>query len=326
MRTQTKVWLIVAVSLLVVGCIVFGGVMSVLKWDFKELSTTKFENNTYETAEKYTDISIITDTADIVFVPTDNQRVTVMCYEQKNEKHTVLVQDDCLVIHLSDTRKWYEHIGITFGTPAITVYMPGGTYGALNVKTDTGRVEIPKDFTFESINIQGSTGDVTNYASALNGIKVWVSTGDIRMEKVAASTLDIAVSTGKVTATDITCTGDVAVSVSTGKSALANVCCANLLSSGNTGSISLDNVIAKNEFSVVRTTGDVTFKACDAAEISVTTDTGDVKGSLLTEKVFVVKTDTGRVTVPETTGGGKCKITTDTGNIDMTVISESQGD
>lgn len=319
MKQQTKVWLVIAASLLAIGCIMFGSVMLVLKWDFRQLSTTKFETNTHDIALPYTNVSIVGDTADIVFLPSDDGAVKVVCYEQKNLRHNVSVQDNCLIIHLSDTRKWYEHIGIVWGTPAITVYMPKGAYGNLVIKTDTGDVEIPKDFTFESMNIQGSTGDVTNYASTANDIKVRVSTGNIRMETVTVQSLDLAVSTGKVTATDITCAGDMAVSVSTGKVALTNIRCENLLSSGNTGNISLNNVIAKNKFSIVRTTGDVTFDQCDAAEIFVTTDTGHVKGSLLTDKVFITQTDTGRVTVPETVNGGRCKITTDTGDIHIRV-------
>ena len=68
-----------------------------------------------------------------------------------------------------------------------------------------------------------------------------------------------------------------------------------------------------------RSTGDVTFTDADASEITVQTDTGDVSGSLLTEKVFITETDTGKVSVPNTVTGGRCKITTDTGDIRITV-------
>ena len=39
----------------------------------------------------------------------------------------------------------------------------------------------------------------------------------------------------------------------------------------------------------------------------------------LTEKIFIAKTDTGEIKVPETTSGGKCKITTDTGDIKIEI-------
>ena len=63
----------------------------------------------------------------------------------------------------------------------------------------------------------------------------------------------------------------------------------------------------------------MTLKDCDAAELEIKTGTGDVQGTLLSEKVFVVKTNTGKIQVPETVTGGKCKITTTTGDIRITV-------
>ena len=57
------------------------------------------------------------------------------------------------------------------------------------------------------------------------------------------------------------------------------------------------------------------FVASDAEAIFVQTDTGDVTGSLLTEKVFSTRTGTGRVSVPQSVTGGRCEISTDTGDI-----------
>ena len=77
----------------------------------------------------------------------------------------------------------------------------------------------------------------------------------------------------------------------------------------------MENIVASGEFSIVTDTGDVNFNNSDAQEIFVETDTGDVKGNLLTDKVFITRTDTGRVNTPKTTTGGRCEITTDTGDI-----------
>ena len=74
-------------------------------------------------------------------------------------------------------------------------------------------------------------------------------------------------------------------------------------------------MIATERFSIERSTGDVQLNGCDAAEIYVKTDTGDVRGSLLTEKEFFAKSDTGDVDIPKTNVGGRCEITTDTGDI-----------
>ncbi len=319
MRTRTKVWLIIAASFVLVGGIIFGGVMSMLKWDFTKLSTVKYETNNYEITENFNNISIITDTADVVFVPSENQKASVVCREQKNMKHSVTVQNGKLVIGVVDTRKWYEYIGINLGTLKITVYIPQDEYGALFVKSSTGNVEIPTEFKFENIDISESTGNVMNYASASKNIIIKTSTGNIRVENVSAGTLDLSVSTGGITVSNVTCEGNVKTNVSTGKTNLTNIECKNVVSNGNTGAISLKNVIAAEKFSIERSTGDVKFNGCDAAEIFVKTDTGDVTGSLLSNKVFVVETDTGSADVPKTTTGGKCEITTSTGDINISI-------
>ena len=65
----------------------------------------------------------------------------------------------------------------------------------------------------------------------------------------------------------------------------------------------------------------MTFEGSDAAEIFVQTSTGDVEGSLLSSKVFIANTDTGKVDVPKSITGGRCEITTDTGDIRISVIN-----
>ena len=199
MRKRTKTGLIIASSLVLVGCILFGSVMTMLQWDFSKLSTTKYETNEYAIKERYNNLSIVTDTADIMLVPSESDKSSVVCYEQKNVKHSVTVQNDTLIIEVVDTRKWYEYIGIHFGTPKITVSIPQGEYGALSVRSDTGDVEIPKDFQFESIDISESTGDVTSDAAVSELLKIKTSTGDIRVENISAGALELSVSTGSVT-------------------------------------------------------------------------------------------------------------------------------
>jgi len=310
-----KIWLVIATSLVVIGLIVFGAVMTAYHWDFTKLGTGKYETNTYEISEGFSSISMNTDTADILFAVSDDGACTVVCYEEEKIKHSVKVQDGTLIIHVVDDRAWYEHVGINFNTPKITVYIPQGEYGALSIKSSTGDVEIPKDFTFESIDISESTGNVTSRASVADAVKIKTSTGNIRVENISAGLLDLSVSTGGITVSKVSCEGDVKINVSTGKTNMTDIACKNVISSGNTGDISLKNVNAAEKISIKRSTGDVRFDGSDAAELFVKTDTGDVTGTLLSEKVFIVGTDTGSVDVPKTVTGGRCEITTDTGDI-----------
>lgn len=79
---------------------------------------------------------------------------------------------------------------------------------------------------------------------------------------------------------------------------------------------------ASGAFSIERSTGDVEFDGSDADEITVKTSTGDVRGTLKSEKVFLTDTSTGWINVPKTTSGGRCEITTSTGNIDIAILKE----
>ena len=315
MKNTAKTWLIIAVSLVLIGGTVFISVMSKLGWDFSKLSTSKFETNYYKIQEDYQNISIITDTADIVFVPSENAVGEVVCYEQENKKHSVIVQNGTLTIKINDTRKWYEHIGLNFSTPKITVSIPHGEYRTLSIISSTGDVNIPRQFKFECIDISESTGTVTNFASTSTLLKIKTSTGNIRVENISAAEVDLSVSTGNVNVSNVTCEGNVKINVSTGKATISDTICQNIISSGNTGDISLKNVISGEMITVERSTGDVKLNSCDATEIYIKTDTGDVCGSLLSEKLFITQTDTGRIDVPEDATGGKCKIITSTGNI-----------
>lgn len=318
MRTRTKLWLIVAAFLVLIGCILFTSVMTTLGWNFKVLATVDYETNTHEISETFDNISMNTDTADIEFAFSDDGKCRVECHEKENEKHSVTVEDGTLTIELIDEIS-IASIGLSFDSPKITLYLPKTEYASLHIKESTGDIKIPKDFIFKDVDMSLSTGDVAFNASATEAIKIKTNTGDISVKNTVAGSLDFTVSTGKVTVSDVTCEGDVKVGVSTGKTYLTNIVCQSVISSGNTGDISLNNVVCAERISIERSTGDVKFDGSDAAEIFVKTDTGDVKGSLLTDKVFITKTDTGKINVPKSVTGGRCEITTDTGDINITI-------
>ena len=314
-----KTGLVIATSLVTIGLIMFVAVMATCNWDFSELSTEKYETNTYELEERFSNISVDTDTSDILFVPTEGEICKVVCYENENVKHSVAVQNGTLIINVVDEREWYEYIGLNLNTPKVTVYLPETDYSSLLIKGSTGDIEIQKTLRFLNIDISTSTGAVRSFASDSASIKIKTSTGSILVENTSSGTLELHVSTGEVNICNVACERDVNISVSTGKASITNVKCKNLYSTGDTGDIFLKDVIATESFSIERSTGDVTFINCDAAEISVVTDTGDVTGSLLTEKIFITQTDTGKIDVPRSTDGGKCDIQTDTGDISIRI-------
>lgn len=302
MSKKTKIWLILAASLVVIGAVIFGGAMNLLRWDFSLLSTLKYETNEYEIGEAFQHISVVTDTADVVFVPSEDSGTTVICHEQEKVKHSVRVEDGTLVIELIDTRKWYDHIGISFGLPKLTVSLPAGEYGNLSVQFRTCDVEIPENFRFESMDIQGSTGDITNRASALGIVKLKTTTGDICVENMSADML--------------------LLDVTTGDTQLRGIRCSVVETNGDTGDLTMTDVVTTGVIVAYRTTGNIKLDKCDSEKLLLSTQTGDITGSLLSDKIFLVESGTGSVKVPKTTEGGECQVRSRTGDIKLKIEKE----
>ena len=104
MRRSTVIWLIIAALLVVTGSIIFTGAMTMVKWDFSKLSTSKYETNTYKIDEDFTSISVDTNTAKISFTLSSDSSCSVICREEENMKHSVQVRDGSLMIEVIDTR------------------------------------------------------------------------------------------------------------------------------------------------------------------------------------------------------------------------------
>ena len=298
MHKSTKIWLIIAAALILVGAALFTAMLAKSNWDFSNLSTAEFQTETYTSQSPITNISIDSATADITFCLSETDSTKVVCYEMEKAPHNVYFEDGDLVIEEDDQRKWYDHIGIIFATPKITVYLPMNEYGTLNIDLTTGDVSIPSDFTFQSITIEGTTCDVELSANTTETLTVKTTTGDVNISNAEFGTVALLATTGDMTLTNV-------------KSEI-------IYTSGSTGDISLENVIVEKNLNITRTTGDVKLRDSDADSICIQLSTGDVTGNLLTGKIFSVKTNTGKISVPENSHGGTCVITTSTGDIILT--------
>lgn len=280
MNTKTKVWLILAAFLIIVGVSIFGGVMINLDWDFSKLSTTQLVENTYEITSDFTDINVATDAADVWFYHTEDEEVSVVCYTDEKLVPEVAVVNGVLTITVKDTRAWHEKIGINFESAKVAVYLPKGEYGKLFLKSITGDAVISGGLTFESIDVSVRTGNAFCWADAKKSVCINVTTGEIRLGGESAQSVEL---------------------------------------KATTGDISLWNIVVTDELSVTGTTGNVYIEACDAGSIDVKIITGDVECSFLTPKAVSAETTTGKVSVPDPTDGGSCKIVTVTGDIKVVI-------
>ena len=211
--------------------------------------------------------------------------------------------------------------------------------GDVKITQSTGEIAV-NGLTAETIEIKGSTGkmDLTD-VTALGAVSLVRSTGDPAVHRMAVGSLTAETDTGDVSVTDLIATGAVSVTTSTGDSKYLGLSAASLSVSADTGIVSVAGAAVTADASIKTSTGDitlaeatfggtvtvrastgkVTLDRADAAELDIETSTGSVKGTLRSEKVFIVRSSSGRVNAPETTSGGKCKVVTSTGSIDLSI-------
>ncbi|MBQ8922655.1 MAG: DUF4097 family beta strand repeat protein [Oscillospiraceae bacterium] len=316
--TKTKKWIIAGAALLGAGIITCTAALAALGFDFKKLGTVELVTNTYEVSGDFENITITGDTEDITFVRSEDGSCKVLCREEKDALHQVTAENNTLTITKNSARK-IRIFSIMAESPKITVYLPKDSYDALKINADTGDVTIPDAFSFGQISVTLDTGDCTCNASASDKISIRTDTGDIRLSGISAAGLELTSDTGDMKLTDVTLSGELRIEEDTGDVTAQNLTCTKFTAKGETGDLSMTNVTASEAFDLKSDTGDITFSGCDAEAIYVRTDTGDVTGTLRSDKVFLTETDTGDVSVPKTVTGGRCEISTDTGDIRIKV-------
>ena len=316
MKSKTILWLCIAAALILVGSCLFGGAVFALQKELNQQSALEVETVRHKISEPFQNISVVTDIADIIFVPSQTEGAAVIIRQQKNMTHSVAVREGALVVEAVDNRQWYEHIGIFFHSPIqILLELPADASGALELTNTTGNTELPADFCFEAITVTQSTGNITCRASANGPVILKTTTGNVVAENMEAESLELSASTGKVILNGVTAAGNISVRLSTGKVSASGVNCAYFTSTGTTGDIALKNVFAPMGLHIERTTGDVAVDRCDSNGTVIETSTGNVTVHFLTPKTYFTETNTGHVTAPEITGPAPCHITTTTGDI-----------
>ena len=310
-----KAFIIIAIILLILGCVIFFAALASAGFDFQNMRTSKLQTKTYPVGEDFRNIRIDEDTADVIFALSADGTCSVVCSESERTTRTVTVENGTLSIVSEERNGWKGLFDLSFENESVTVYLPKDAYETLVIETHTGDTEIPQGLHFQSISVTGSTGDARCAASATDGITIRMSTGDAILDGASAGTIDCVVTTGDIRMQNVSCAGNVNLKLSTGRTVADELTCRDLHSEGSTGRVQLKNVVASGTISIERSTGDVTLDNSDAGEIWVKTTTGDVTGSLRTGKTFVTKTSTGDVHVPESAAGGRCEISTTTGDI-----------
>lgn len=318
MKKVILIPIILGSVLLIGGGVVFGLAIYKNATGAKAASVTTPHDLSEKTFDKF---QIDLKTAEFEVKMSDNGEKKVICEETNKNHHNVKVENDTLYITQIDDTKWYEKIfNFNFEKIKVTVYVPAGEYDNMTIKSSTGSITIPNDFTFNTVSATLSTGATEIKADVKDEIKVKASTGAVYLADLSAKNTNVECSTGGVKLDNVDVQEKIFVKVSTGNIKFNNVTAKDIETKSSTGNVTYTSTKATNSIVSKTSTGDVKFEDSDAASLNIETDTGDVTGTLLTGKTFDCQSDTGKVKYPDSTiGAGLCKIRTDTGKIDIKV-------
>ena len=314
--------------------ITIGITMVIAAFAFSEIDFDDFHQNviskTYDINGEFDSIDIRLNVSDLNLYLSNDETNKAICLEKDNITFSVEVKENVLVIE-----EKYNFTIYNLGETEISLFLNKKDYEKINIETDTGDISISDQFVVQDLTIKGTTNDVSLMNKVEQQANIKLTTGDLSLYRALINNLDVEVSTGEVdikeslisnNAQIISKTGDVEINDTkvnreikiignTTDISLENVECNLIDVSASTGDVKLSNVVANESIILITDTGDIKLKSSDANNITIETTTGDVRGSLLSDKIFIVRSNTGHIIVPETISGGKCKITTDTGDI-----------
>ncbi|MCH5297384.1 MAG: DUF4097 family beta strand repeat protein [Ruminococcus sp.] len=320
MNKSKKISIIIAIILFVIGVIISACGLCSINFDFSTLNTMNTVTKTYTVDESFRNIHIEGAECDVRLMASNDDKCRVICNESDKISHSVSTQNETLTIKRIDNRKWYEHIGIFFwDNIEIDVYLPEIEYKELYIKSMSGNIEIPENFTFSKADVDSTSGDVSFLSNVKKEASIKTVSGDIYVGKSSAKKIDIHSTSGDLTISSINFSDEIKVKSVSGDIKLSNIECQNIISNTTSGNHTFSSVNAKNNIRIESVSGDVDLYQCDSETMNIKTTSGDVTGTLLTDKIFDIKTTSGNINVPQSDIGGKCEIRTTSGDVKLAI-------
>ncbi|MCR5830414.1 MAG: DUF4097 domain-containing protein [Lachnospiraceae bacterium] len=345
MKKQYKIAIMAGAFCMIVGLLIAGGAFasSCLGNDegkgisIEDFSNVNYVDITEEPVGMYENVVINTSSEDVRLYLTDG-KTRVDAHIDDNRKLTTNIGNDSLEINITDKNKIRLSL-IGYENSYINVYLSKADFkGSLNVKTSSGNIEIPKDFTFKGVILGSSSGDIVSECTA-NGIVTGVaSSGKVNISNADAIEISVNTSSGNILLENCKSSKDVTIGSSSGDQIIRNLTAEAFSSESSSGDLKLsDSNISgllertassgESEFKdtvsgslfVKSTSGDVEFEKIDAHNINIATSSGEVEGSFMSGKIFDVDTTSGDVKTPHDEGTDKCTVNTTSGDVEIRI-------
>lgn len=295
MKKAKMTAIIIASIVLVVGVAVTVASLAVARFDISGLLGNKKISYEVSDLEAFERISICESSCD-VRVESTVQEPYIEYTGSDSVTHNVTVKDGTLVIEGVDGRKWYEKI-LSFVDGKLTLYLPHGNEYELEISTKSGNVTIERAFNAKTVNVTTASGNVECGSDASEGATVETTSGNVNFNGCHGKKISAKTTSGEIYA--------------------GGAICLEASFESCSGNVELEGVNVRDSLNVETTSGNIELDECDSAALKLVSTSGNISGELLSEKVFMAKSTSGRINVPFGLSGGKCEITTTSGNIDF---------
>lgn len=283
------------------------------------LDTRNLQARSYTVDEEFSSVKIVESSSNVYILPTKDKTCRVECYEGEKTHYDVRVENDTLNITRRDRHNFIE-FGI-FSEAPLTVYLPENEYDAIDVSTASGDVEFGGAFTADKVNIDTASGDMSVSSLSCKKLTADGASADIELNNVDCEELSARTTSGEIELADIRAR-EVSAKSTSGDIDLRSVRAGSLKTTTTSGEMELENVLVDGKMSLESTSGDIGLERCDAAEFKISSTSGSVYGSLLTGKTFIAHSTSGDIDIPRTDNGGRCEVSTTSGDITLFVGSK----
>lgn len=295
------------------------GTVAESKSALNALDTRNLQARSYTVDEEFSSVKIVESSSNVYILPTKDKTCRVECYEGEKTHYDVRVENDTLNITRRDRHNFIE-FGI-FSEAPLTVYLPENEYDAIDVSTASGYVEFGGAFTADKVNIDTASGDMSVSSLSCKKLTADGASADIELNNVDCEELSARTTSGEIELADIRAR-EVSAKSTSGDIDLRSVRAGSLKTTTTSGEMELENVLVDGKMSLESTSGDIGLERCDAAELKISSTSGSVYGSLLTGKTFIAHSTSGDIDIPRTDNGGRCEVSTTSGDITLFVGSK----
>ncbi len=344
MNKTKKTCLIASAITVAVGICISIFVCIITNFNPYKNAEVKFDEKVHLIDEKFENIKIDDNMCNVFIIPSEDEECKVVCHDEEKRYHTVEVVNNTLTIDSVDSRKWYEefYFGFTFSWNdfiSLSIYLPEKEYKELYIDTFSGDVDIADSFTFINGEIDSTSGDIKCNAKFKGDVKFDSTSGDIDLSDISANNISANSTSGDVNILGIsadnisvnTTSGEVEISSANAKDKLyadstsgdVNILDSkayDIFAESTSGDINMRNTVSLGNLKIESTSGDIEFYRCDGKLIDLNSVSGDIEGSFLTEKLFITDTTSGDISVPNCISDEQCKITTTSGDIEVTIF------